>query len=167
VAPSDMPHRRPDMSSKDMRLMTASGEAAGLAEAEPLSVDLCGPLGFCRLAAPATAVAYASLPLGELSCRLLWAASSLVAPWTSGSSSARGQCAGLRLAGSSVAPTLESSSAFLLHALGNPRAVVALSAARVVSAADARTFFFYDKLTHHHTQTLALHVHERPQHLDM
>jgi hypothetical protein len=32
VAPSDMPHRGPDMSSKDMRLMTASGEGAGLAE---------------------------------------------------------------------------------------------------------------------------------------
>jgi hypothetical protein len=42
-----------------------------------------------------------------------------------------------------VAPALESFSAFLLHALGNFRAVVALSAARVVSAVDARTFFFF------------------------
>jgi hypothetical protein len=57
VAPLGMPHRGPDMSLKDMRLMTAPAEAAGSAEAEPLAVDLCGPLGICRLATPATTVA--------------------------------------------------------------------------------------------------------------
>jgi hypothetical protein len=47
-----MLHRGPDMSPRDMRLMAVSGEAAGSAGTEPLAVDLCGPLGFCRLATP-------------------------------------------------------------------------------------------------------------------
>jgi hypothetical protein len=57
VAPSGMPHSGPDMSPRDMRLMAVSVEAEGSAGTVPLAVDLCGPLGFCRLATPATTVA--------------------------------------------------------------------------------------------------------------
>jgi hypothetical protein len=52
-----MPLSGADMSVRDMRLVAASREGVGSAEAEPLAVDLSGPLGFCRLAAPATTVA--------------------------------------------------------------------------------------------------------------
>jgi hypothetical protein len=74
VVPSGMPRSGPDLSSKDKRLMAASGEAAGSASAEPLAVDMRGPLDICRLATPATTVAQASLPSAEPSYRLLWAA---------------------------------------------------------------------------------------------
>jgi hypothetical protein len=103
--------------------MAASGEAAGSAEAKPLAVVLCGPLDFCRLAAPATTVAYANLPSAESSCRLLWEAISLEAPWRSDCPSKRWPGAGRRLVVSSVAPALGSFSAFLFarggHSLVN------------------------------------------------
>jgi hypothetical protein len=80
VAPSGMPHRGPDTSSRDMRLVAASEEAAGSMGVEPLAVDLCDPLGCCRLATPAATVAYANPPSVGPSCRLLCPAWSPVVP---------------------------------------------------------------------------------------
>jgi hypothetical protein len=46
VAPTGMPLRGPDMSHTDMRLVSASDEAAGSDEANPLAVGLSVPLGW-------------------------------------------------------------------------------------------------------------------------
>ena len=45
VVPSGMPHREPDISLGDMRLVAASDESAGSEWSEPLARGLCGTLG--------------------------------------------------------------------------------------------------------------------------
>lgn len=83
VVPSVMPHKGPDMSSRDMRLVAAPEEAAGSLWSEPLAWGLCGPFGCCGLARPTTTAAYASPPSVVPSCRMLSAAISPAEPWAS------------------------------------------------------------------------------------
>jgi len=45
VVPSGMPHTGPDIPITDMQLIAASNEVTGSELLEPLSKDLCGPLG--------------------------------------------------------------------------------------------------------------------------
>jgi len=45
------------MSSRDMRLVAASYVAVGSEWSEPLAWGLCGPLGYCVQARPATTAA--------------------------------------------------------------------------------------------------------------
>ena len=119
VLPSGMPHSGPDMSTRDMRLGAASDEAADSVGTGSLAEDLCSPLGCCRLATPATTVAYATLPSVGLNCRLFWAACSPVGPWASGPLSNGCSGAGRRLAGSDAQSDPDSSTPFLLGALSS------------------------------------------------
>jgi hypothetical protein len=83
VMQSDIPHRGPDMSSRDMRLVAASDEAAGSEWSEPFAWGLCGPLGCCGSARPATNAALASPTSVRPCCRLLSATTAALASPTS------------------------------------------------------------------------------------
>jgi len=100
MVPSGMPHRGPDMPSRDMRLVVASDEAVGSKWSEPLAWGLCGPLGCCGPVRPDTTEAYASPPSVGPSCRLLSAACSHVELLSSGLIRTDGRRAGRRLPGS-------------------------------------------------------------------
>jgi hypothetical protein len=80
VVPLSMPHRSPGMSTRDVCLEAASGEARGSVRVEPLAVDLCGPLSSCMPVAPATNEEYLSPPSFGPICRLFCAACSSVLP---------------------------------------------------------------------------------------
>ena len=115
VVPSGMPHRGPDMSPRDLRIVATSDKAAGSVWSEPWAWDLCDPLGCCGPARPASTAAYAYPFSVDPSYWLLWAASLPEVPWAADRhrTVARSQGGGW-LAGSDGQSELESSSAFLL-----------------------------------------------------
>lgn len=107
------------MSTRDIHLGATLDEAAGSVGTESLAVDLCGPLGYCRLVTAAATVVCASLPSFGSSCRLLLAVCSPVVPLDSGPSSYVCSGAGRRLAGSDGQSELDSSSGFHLLVLSS------------------------------------------------